>query len=134
MSTWRCRYRDTSLGGWLPWRYEQDLTGETYVCTRFGDADNPPEAPRMTYVDPSLAGYGDSPSGPNAPRLDTYQDTATPGAEPEPKAKGAKSAKAASAGCCQPGEARCFLCWLKDNWIGLALLLLSLAAYLTRKK
>lgn len=133
MNSWRCRYRDTSLGGWLPWMFQSDLTGETYQCTQFADADNPPKLPRMNYVDPSEADYGDSPSGPNAPVITTgnerneARDNLT-GMTPK------KNKPANGSDCCPDGEANCWRCWLRDHWIGLALLALSLAAFLTRKK
>lgn len=99
----------------------------------------PTTIPAMNYVDPTNANYGLSPSGPDAPAKDpvtgilttVYGDTTT-GGKANAKAKSAKSS--AAGGCCAPGEPKCLWCWLKENWIQLAILALSVAAFVTRKK
>lgn len=138
---YRCHYRgqDPATSAWWSEGDDSDWASNI-VCTFF--AENPNSNPRMTYVDPTNANYGLSPSGPNAPAKDpvtgilttVYGDTTT-GGKATAKAKSAKSAKSATAGgCCEPGEPKCLWCWLKDNWIQLAILILAVAAFVTRKK
>ncbi len=118
---WRCRYRGSTTGE--TWESDNDNSewASNIICERLK------EPPKMNYVPASEANYGDSPSGPNAPEIDTDP----PYTDPDAPATPAKAKASAAAG-------ECFGCRVKrfvsDNAMLLLALLLALFLFWKRKK
>ena len=89
--------------------------------------------PNVNTFNGSPPDYANSPSGPNATVFQTYAE-AIGQTEVTDGVRMPDSGTPAPGGCCAPGEAKCWKCWVRDHWQWVLIIALGILAYLTRKK
>lgn len=91
------------------------------------DANKPSTVPRPSEPRTTTTAPGTRPTPVN-PLTDYVPGTGMNGEQPE------EGATDGDGNTTTPKPGKCFGCWLKDNIVGILLLLLAIAAYLNRKR